>query len=378
MAVYFVYRSHYGDPAGKRLARFDDESVLAWFRNHWGDRGQLDALLGFHVYGLDTVFNHGPDEERPPPETDEQLERYLREDLYSEGPVLYQPHLLTVQTEDDELQVCYYVFDDHYLAEHGRLAAYLLNDGWSLPGDHAEAGDWKPAEPTEPYPSLAGKGQGAVYLVFNFYEDSYNLSPTGRIDGVRLPDLARYLCEEDPTRCPGGFLFLIRSQLLSSPVTGEAVEDAFRQAILANPGDDASWAAYSDWLQERDQWPVGMALLEQALSAVARMPVAHLPGEEIWLVRPGPVAEDGAFVARLLADLPPGRAPDPAKGRLQVQEHLAQVCLHTDRWGETDLYQQWIFFDDLWAAAHPDLANALLRYERCWDVLSPDGPHDND
>ena len=43
-----------------------------------------------------------------------------------------------------------------------------------------------------------------------------------------------------------------------------------------------------------------------------------------------------------------------------------------------DMYHQWIFFDDQWAAAHPDLANSLLRYTRCWDMLSPDGPNDDE
>lgn len=27
-------------------------------------------------------------------------------------------------------------------------------------------------------------------------------------------------------------------------------------------------------------------------------------------------------------------------------------------------YQQWFLFDDLWAAAHPHLAESLLRYNR--------------
>lgn len=56
--------------------------------------------------------------------------------------------------------------------------------------------------------------------------------------------------------------------------------------------------------------------------------------------------------------------------------HVAQLCLHTDCSEGVDLYHRWIFFDDLWAAAQPDLANSILRYDRCWDVLSPDGPHD--
>jgi hypothetical protein len=32
-------------------------------------------------------------------------------------------------------------------------------------------------------------------------------------------------------------------------------------------------------------------------------------------------------------------------------------------------YQQIFLFDDLWASAHPDLANSLLRYGAHWDPL---------
>ena len=30
-------------------------------------------------------------------------------------------------------------------------------------------------------------------------------------------------------------------------------------------------------------------------------------------------------------------------------------------------YQQWYLFDDMWAAAHPDLAASLLRYATSWN-----------
>jgi hypothetical protein len=61
---------------------------------------------------------------------------------------------------------------------------------------------------------------------------------------------------------------------------------------------------------------------------------------------------------------------------VQCGEHLAQIGVHSGTWqyiagpGKTPLFQQWIFFDDLWAAAHPALANGILRFAQRWDVLS--------
>ena len=37
-----------------------------------------------------------------------------------------------------------------------------------------------------------------------------------------------------------------------------------------------------------------------------------------------------------------------------------------DRWK----HDQWFVFDDRWAAAHPDLAQSLLRYAVHWDPLA--------
>jgi hypothetical protein len=33
-------------------------------------------------------------------------------------------------------------------------------------------------------------------------------------------------------------------------------------------------------------------------------------------------------------------------------------------------FDHWIIFDDLWASAHADLANSLIRQLDRWDVLS--------
>src|SRR5581483_2914202 len=149
-----------------------------------------------------------------------------------------------------------------------------------------------------------------------------------------------------------------------------------RETLLDDPADEATWSAYSDWLQDRDLPPVGVLLLEQALRAVARYPFRDIPYTAWEAVRKGSVREARAALEAALAVHEPGRAltHDPAKSRIHVEEDLAQLCVHVGHWEwQGDVYQQWIFFDDLWAAAHPDLANSILRYKRCWDMLSPDG-----
>ena len=57
---------------------------------------------------------------------------------------------------------------------------------------------------------------------------------------------------------------------------------------------------------------------------------------------------------------------DPSRNVVQVCNHVAQVSIHAG--GSS--FDQWFVFDDLWGAAHPELANSLLRYCTRWDVLS--------
>jgi uncharacterized protein (TIGR02996 family) len=383
MAVYFVYRSPYESPSGKRLARFDDDTVLDWFRNHWPviARGDTSDLLGFAVYGFGSLFGWDAEEVPPPPETDEELADLVQQNLYSEGPILTSPHLITVQTDDDELMVAYYIFDDHYAAQYPARAAFLLHEGWKLPGGHADR-PFRPREPTRTE-SPAGKGPGATYWTCEAWEDGCNLEDMGpalRLRGVRVGDLARYLARHKPSDWSGWWLFL-RAQLFADGATRDPLEERFRQALLDDPDDEAAWAAYSDWLQERGFPPAGLLVLERALRAVTRYPFRGLP-HAVWdAVGKGTVRQAREALEAVFPVPKPGRSyphnHDPAKSLVHVEDHLAQLCVHVGHWEfQGDLYQQWVFFDDSWAAAHPDLANSILRYTRCWDMLSPDGPCD--
>src|SRR5262249_15773815 len=107
----------------------------------------------------------------------------------------------------------------------------------------------------------------------------------------------------------------------------------------------------------------------------------HLPDTAWEVVRQGTVREARSALEAAFAAHKPERphSHDPSKSLIHVEQHLAQLCVHVAKWEyHGDLYQQWIFFAARWAAAPPALANSILRYHRCWDVLSPDGPHDND
>ncbi|MCI0456268.1 MAG: TIGR02996 domain-containing protein [Gemmataceae bacterium] len=342
MSVYFVYRSHYEGPSGKHVRRFDADTILDWFRSHWkpladeAAREYARKLLGCEVYSFGRLFTSIAEQSVPPPRTMRELAGHLEQFLYV-NEMRSSTHALQIYTDDDDLEMAIYFFDDQYLADHPARAAFLTHGEWALPATALE-GAFRPAERTKEL-KPRGRGEGTTYAVFNTFYASDNLDylPGGiRFQGVRLPDLARQLLVAKVDQHERELLD-VRAAMLSAPAPRG--EEGFLGPLRENPKDDATWQVYSDWLEERGKPRAGRHLLQLALAGVQARPLNQKP------------------------------APDPKKSKVRVEEHMAQLCLHVDRWGERDLYHQYFFFDDRWAAAHPDLANSLLRWARRWDVL---------
>src|SRR5262249_5083139 len=140
-------------------------------------------------------------------------------------------------------------------------------------------------------------------------------------------------------------------------------ETGLLRGLAEDPGAEATWGVYSDWLQDRGEQPAGAVVLRRALAAASRGPVARLCNS---LPTPGlgtaSIPQARAEMAGLETQLKQAGTHDPAKSLVQVSDHVAQMCVHTATWGKRDLYHRWVFFDDLWASANPALAEAVLRH----------------
>jgi uncharacterized protein (TIGR02996 family) len=347
MTVHFVYRNQQG-PTGLFHRRFQEATVLDWFANHW--EGFLDwesayehviDLLGCSVYGFHRLFEAIAVDALAPPRTARRLQEALERANMIHTEVHVSTHCVQAATDDDETELAWYFVDDAYLAQKGPRASYLLRDDWRLPAE-AGAGGFRPTVKT----TRAGKrrGEGTTYLVFHDFWDSGNLTDLEggyRIDGIRLPELARYLLTNEVPDLGCCFHYdvpLLKQCLLPKVARVRTEEQALLRAIAESPADDAAWNVLHDWLQDHGGRSAGAHLLERALREVTKSQVGSYSGWEF----------------------------DPKKSRVQVEEHVAVLCRHVH---EDNLYHQWYFFDDLWASAQPDLANAILRYAARWDVL---------
>src|SRR5262245_24136619 len=107
MAVSFVYRSFYAGPSGRHVRRFDADTVLQWFQDHWHGEADyraseafVERTLGCHVYGLDGLFRAIAEHQLPPPQSVEELADYLMAGGYVSGEALVGPHAVQVLTDD--------------------------------------------------------------------------------------------------------------------------------------------------------------------------------------------------------------------------------------------------------------------------------------
>lgn len=348
MGVYFALRTHYDFPTGKYLRYFpEDESVLAWFQRHWQgksrekdeEKGYVREILGCEVYGFATLFEAIAEHNLARPQTMRQLVALLNEHLYVEGEILSTNRVIQVLTDDDELELAYYFFDDAYVKKEPGKASYLLWEDWRLPeGAETSSVGALPSLPSgvNVLPKVKN-GAGTVYAAFLSYYDSGNLVDLNgayRVPGVRLPGLLSYLQSYQPDEYGTIELSVLRA-LGSSTDTLNAVLEDVKSLPICSIGDDLYRLKFGTGTPEKD-----LTTLRKAVAKV--------------------------------------QADDALRGGkqslVQCEEHVAQLCLHSETWStdsdSTLLFQRWIFFDDLWLQTYPDLGKAILRFGTRWDVLT--------
>jgi uncharacterized protein (TIGR02996 family) len=350
MAVYFVYRCHYGAPSEKHVRRFEYDTVLDWAKAVWKQFDNDAAAIRY----AKQLFGDMPVDpfwglfhiETPQPRKTADVKQWFADAMYSEEEA-HGPHHIQVLTQWNENQRAVYVFDDHYRAKKPGKADFLLLDGWELPAGESDAREPKLPRSSSVAPS--GAGEGTLYFADTYIDCKYNLEDLGgaqHIRGLRVPDLARYLLTQTDLDEGEYALDIVRDGLLAVLEKPKGEEAGFLVAVRDEPTEQTHWGAYSDWLQDRDLPPAGLRLLDLALRA-----------------------KECGFGDE-------SRRPD--LDRAKVTPHVAQLCKHKGRYPDrpgkgltdADWFEQFIFFDDRWAAAHPTLAAGVITFTSRWDVLT--------
>lgn len=347
--IWFVYRSHYEGPLSRRVRRLDAPSILDWFSRRMNEARAADKPgeiyhdeLGGYVYGLGTIFEAAKEHSLLPPKTIGQLETMLREHLYVEGGrdnLRIDEHSLRVLTDDDEVNLAYFFFDDEALRKHPDRLAWLCHEEAKLPDGDADGSFVPPFSPGKILPE--GEGEGATYAaLLTFYDGDSLPGSTHVFPGVRLPELASHLRSVVPAK------------------------------------KTAAWS--KEWLET---WPVELRLLRAmiepgqisiapALTRCAAYPLRAVGGGTNHSLL-GVGAHANAYDEFYKVGTGFHMEGDTSKSIVQIKPHAAMLCAHTsDFFG----YEQWILFDDRWAAANPALAASILRYAHQWDPFDDPSP----
>ncbi|GAA5496478.1 hypothetical protein Rhal01_02662 [Rubritalea halochordaticola] len=376
--VYFVYRSEYEYPLGHRVVSFDSPNLLEWFKDHWvrerrwnDDLAEkrTEKILQGHVYGFEDVWEAMWDQRKDPPQNLEQLREFIESIDYFEGELCYQDGAIECLTNNDDIDISWYLFDEQYAQENRDRVAYLLHDDWRLPESVTSGVGPFPGGPAKELSegSLEAQ-QGSVYCLFLSALDGQTLSDiTGayRFKGVSLPDFAEFL-------------------------RGQSVRI-----------EETAWGT------QRPEWPEELLLLralvqqsqEQGLEDFMAKVDSKLINQEMTqarplndlrhsVSRPELMTGDAEACARDLESLRAyvkeqeknsSQAHDyQTLSRLQLSPHLCQIRFDTEEVRKdtkrvtSRSTKAYLFFDDQWATSHPDLAQSLLHYARGWQVLHQD------
>ena len=338
--IWFVYRSHRDGPLGKRVRRVDAPSILAWFqakiedaRTSVAPRDVAAADLGGPVLGLGALFEAAKKHSLHTPKSSAALGKLLQEHAHADGGtdnVRVDAHSVRVFTNDEHSELAWFFFDDEALRKSTRQLAYLLHDEPSLPDGETDLPfAAAPMHPLTP----AGEGEGTTYACLLTFYDRHSIpGRAASFPGVRLPGLAAHLLHVTPSAAKDG-------------LEAWPVELRLLRAMLEE-GDTTIAAA----LKRSAAYP---------LTAVVKKGAAATLGA-------GPHDEARTELAAAADGL--SHDGDPDRSIVFEGPHAAMLAVHTSN---ALGFQQWIFFDDRWAAANADLATSLLHYAEHADPFAP-------
>jgi hypothetical protein len=109
---------------GRRFVQLKSPSVLAWFQRAWRlarEGRSLRGELGGEVHGLDALFDTIASRKLAVPATELDLAAMLGKYLRAERDLETEPHFIHAETDDDEVEIEYFLFDDVFLESNEAL-----------------------------------------------------------------------------------------------------------------------------------------------------------------------------------------------------------------------------------------------------------------
>lgn len=316
--IYIAYRTGY-KANYRQMASFQAESILDWFQQHWQtlQSDKYKDLLGFDIYGL-PLYQVKENEEIAKPQNMDELSDSIQRLVYC-NELHADEHCLQVLTDDDEIELAWYVFDETYKQQNmDKLAV------WFTKGDLPSLGELSVASTQSkqidiadlPRLSLANDADKATYLVASPIYDGANLEDTCavKLEGVRLPELIAKLVEIEEFE---------DDEIYTATSTLEYLQ-TIAKAINSND-------------------------ITKIIAVFNQYPATEV--DEISIETFEELKEQSL-------------GNEPEKSLLNINEHLIELGINS----MGAYYNYYVMFDDLWVADNEQLATSLLHFGKGWQV----------
>lgn len=304
--IYFAFRS--GElPNQRHIKAFDADDVLDFFVKHWqafSCHEGVKQLLGAYVYGF-PIADYQSFDPVGVPKDFAQLVSIIEQYVYC-NEVIGDNDCLQVLTDDDEIELAWYVFSDDYKnANLDKVALWFYDElPVALPKDEQHnpslGNEWLGDVTTI---DITANEQKCTYLMACTIYDSGNLEDitVKALTGVHLPKLPESLATlPDILPDKNGYYDY-----------GVDVVQALQ--YFAKQG---STDIFVDFAKHN---------LESWQGSTGNLSKAH---------------------------------------HIRRDTHCMEIRVNTFE----DYHNYYVLFDDVWAAAYPDLAKSLLRFGSTWQI----------
>jgi hypothetical protein len=328
MKIYFAYRDGYRSNH-RHLRAFEAASVRDWFVQNWPklcDEDAVEDFLGAYPYGF--PINDLDGSEVAAPRTLKELRHKLEHHVYCEK-VLTSKHCVQVLTDDDEIDLAWYVFDEEYAAANADKLSLWFHP--ELPTEYS----------AEPY-----RGD------FNSHKIPLGTTESG------AQEVSTYFM----ATTIGGGGHLSDGQPGAAHIEGVAVPgllDFLRRSDAIGASDDAPDGAYEVRIVQQLCKLFPDADQEQVFTELAEAGASQL----------GDGGDEGSSpltltqVREAQARGRGGNPENPDAPRVCSSEHLIEVCAYYG-----NHFDYLVIFDSYWLNAHRDLASSLAHFCSTWRI----------
>jgi len=329
MKIYLAYRDGYRQNT-RFIKEYESDSILSWFQNNWdcfGNDGgtKFSNLMGdANIYG----FRIGllEDESYPEkPKDIEDLKKKLNYYFYVDPEVIGNEDCLQVPTDDDEIQLAWFMFTEKYKNENWEnLCLWFteeISTNFGLEGKKIEV---------EKHIIPEGDFEGRTYFVgCSIYDGLHLTSLSGAysIEGVRLPGLTDY--------------FRLNSINYNKVDSVEEHNMGFKEfkviEILSKKAKDKE--------------------LKEILEISNQIPYS-----EIWsYCYYKKVKLESLSIEEMLSL---SSRVNETKSKLKISEHFCELSTNIS----DGTYNYSFLFDDLWVEENPFLAKSIIRFGTTWKI----------